>query len=124
MFAPTSDRDRKPVGKERRRPAILERGDRHHDARRPSHLPRAWRACPVRTGFDPRANSHRIGRAVSRDGRGGRKPVITDEKLYRARALITGGLTVREAAARVRVGRTALYAALKTEAKGTAPASA
>jgi DNA invertase Pin-like site-specific DNA recombinase len=62
--------------------------------------------------------------AVSRGRRGGRKPVITDEKLHRARALIAGGLTVREAAARVRVGKTALYAALKTEAKGTAPASA
>ena len=62
--------------------------------------------------------------AVSRCRRGGRKPVITDEKLHRARALIAGGLTVREAAARVRVGKTTLYAALKTEAKGTAPASA
>ena len=62
--------------------------------------------------------------AVSSGRRGGRKPVITDEKLHRARALIAGGLTVREAAARVKVGKTALYAALKTKAEGNAPASA
>ena len=62
--------------------------------------------------------------AVSSGRRGGRKPVITDEKLHRARALIAGGLAVREAAARVKVGKTALYAALKTKAEGNAPASA
>src|SRR5271156_6348815 len=50
--------------------------------------------------------------AISRGRRGGRKPVITAEKLRRARALLTQGLTVREAAARVKVGKTALYAAL------------
>ena len=41
------------------------------------------------------------------------KPVITDEKLKRARAIIASGLTVREAAVRLRVGKTALYDALR-----------
>ena len=53
--------------------------------------------------------------AAARGRRGGQKPVVTEEKLRRATALITQGLTVREAAARVRVGKTALYAALGTE---------
>jgi DNA invertase Pin-like site-specific DNA recombinase len=44
---------------------------------------------------------------------GGRKPVITAEKFKRARAIIAKGLAVREAAARLRVGKTALYAALR-----------
>ena len=50
--------------------------------------------------------------AVARGRRGGRKPVVTEEKLRRARTLIAQGLTVREAAARIKVGKTALYAAL------------
>ncbi|CAO3459875.1 Phage DNA invertase [Azospirillum argentinense] len=50
--------------------------------------------------------------AVARGRRGGRKPVVTEEKLRRARMLIAQGLTVREAAARIKVGKTALYAAL------------
>ncbi len=50
--------------------------------------------------------------AIARGRRGGRKPVVTDDKLRRAKALIAQGLTVREAAARVQVGKTALYAAL------------
>lgn len=50
--------------------------------------------------------------AVARVRRGGRKPVVTEEKLRRARMLIAQGLTVREAAARIKVGKTALYAAL------------
>ncbi|AWJ94415.1 invertase (plasmid) [Azospirillum baldaniorum] len=50
--------------------------------------------------------------AVARSRRGGRKPVVTEEKLRRARMLIAQGLTVREAAARIKVGKTALYAAL------------
>lgn len=53
--------------------------------------------------------------AVARGRRGGRRPVITEEKLRRARALIAQGLTVREAAARIKVGKTALYAALGEE---------
>ena len=51
--------------------------------------------------------------AEARGRRGGRKPVVTEEKLRRARDLIAKGLTAREAAARVRVGKTALYKALQ-----------
>jgi DNA invertase Pin-like site-specific DNA recombinase len=60
--------------------------------------------------------------AVSRGRRGGRRPVITDEKIRRARTLIAQGLTVREAAARIKVGKTALYMALgpKTEDRAAA----
>jgi hypothetical protein len=43
-----------------------------------------------------------------RGRKGGRKPVVTGEKLERARTLIGKGLTVREAATRLRVGKTAL----------------
>lgn len=54
--------------------------------------------------------------AKARGRNGGRKPVVTSEKLTKARALIEArGLTVREAAARVKVGKTALYAALSNE---------
>jgi DNA invertase Pin-like site-specific DNA recombinase len=51
--------------------------------------------------------------AAARGRKGGRKPVVTPEKLARAKALMSGGLNVREAATRVRVSKTALYAALK-----------
>lgn len=51
--------------------------------------------------------------AAARGRHGGRKPVVTAEKLKRARAIIAKGLTVREAAVRLRVGKTALYAALR-----------
>ena len=50
--------------------------------------------------------------ATARGRQGGRKPVVTDEKPRRAQTLLTQGLTVREVAARVKVGKTALYAAL------------
>jgi transposase len=39
----------------------------------------------------------------------GRKPVINDEKLQRAREYIAKGLNVREAAARLKIGKTDLY---------------
>jgi predicted DNA-binding protein (UPF0251 family) len=39
--------------------------------------------------------------------------VVTAEKLQRAREHIANGLTVREAAARLKVSKTALYAALQ-----------
>jgi DNA invertase Pin-like site-specific DNA recombinase len=52
--------------------------------------------------------------AAARGRKGGRKPVMTAEKLERARAIIGKGLTVREAATRLRVGKTALYAALRS----------
>jgi DNA invertase Pin-like site-specific DNA recombinase len=53
-----------------------------------------------------------IEAAAKRGRKGGRDPVVTDEKLSRARALIALGLNVREVAARIRIGKTALYNAL------------
>lgn len=50
--------------------------------------------------------------AEARGRKGGRKPVVTPEKLARARMHLAAGLTVREAAARVKVGKSALYLAL------------
>lgn len=50
--------------------------------------------------------------AEARGRKGGRRPVVTPDKLARARAHLAAGLTVREAAARVKVGKTALYKAL------------
>jgi len=50
--------------------------------------------------------------AAARGRKGGRRPVITPDKLARARVHLAAGLTVREAAARVKVGKTALYEAL------------
>jgi len=54
-----------------------------------------------------------LAAAAARGRKGGRKPAITDDKLRRAREHIAKGLTVREAAMRVKVGKTALYEALK-----------
>ena len=51
--------------------------------------------------------------AAARGRKGGRKVVVTAEKLERARAIIAKGLTVREAAIRLKVGKTALYQALR-----------
>jgi len=53
--------------------------------------------------------------AAVRGRKGGRKPVITDDKLRRARGMVGKGLTVREIATRLKVGKTALYEALKVE---------
>lgn len=53
--------------------------------------------------------------AAARGRKGGRKMVVTPEKLARARALIATGLTVREAATRLKIGKTALYTALAEE---------
>jgi len=50
--------------------------------------------------------------AAARGRKGGRKPVVTADKLRRAREHIANGLNVREAAARLKIGKTALYAAL------------
>jgi DNA invertase Pin-like site-specific DNA recombinase len=50
--------------------------------------------------------------AAARGRQGGRKPVMTGEKLRRAQALRAQGLTVREVAARIKVSKTALYTAL------------
>jgi len=53
--------------------------------------------------------------AAARGRKGGRKPAVTEDKLRRAREHIAKGLTVREAAMRVKVGKTALYEALTVE---------
>jgi len=53
-----------------------------------------------------------LSAAASRGRRGGRKPVVTADKLLRAETLIAKGLTVREVASRLKIGKTALYAAL------------
>jgi DNA invertase Pin-like site-specific DNA recombinase len=52
--------------------------------------------------------------AAARGRRGGRKPVVTVDKLQRAREHIANGLNVREAATRLKVSKTALYAALQS----------
>lgn len=54
-----------------------------------------------------------LAAAATRGRKGGRKPVATAELVERARVMIAKGLTVREAAARLRIGKTALYAALR-----------
>ena len=51
--------------------------------------------------------------AAARGRKGGRKPVVNAEKLQRAREYMAKGLNVREAAARLKIGKTALYAALQ-----------
>ena len=48
---------------------------------------------------------------------------MTDEKLRRAQTLLVQGLTVREIAARIKVGKTALYAALAQTAPEPAAAT-
>ena len=53
--------------------------------------------------------------AEERGRRGGRQAVVTPEKLAKARQHLAAGLNVREAAARVKIGKTALYQALKAE---------
>ena len=55
--------------------------------------------------------------AAARGRKGGRKPVVTAERLRRVQKLVDEGLTVREAAARVKVGKTALYAALASNGR-------
>jgi DNA invertase Pin-like site-specific DNA recombinase len=55
--------------------------------------------------------------AAARGRKGGRKPVVTEEKLKRARDMVSRGLTVREAASRLRIGKTALYGALTGSTK-------
>jgi hypothetical protein len=51
--------------------------------------------------------------AEKRGRRGGRQAVVTPERLVKARQHLAAGLNVREAAARVKIGKTALYEALK-----------
>ena len=58
-----------------------------------------------------------LAAAAARGRKGGRKPVIDADKLARAQSMIAKGLTVREAATRLRVGKTALYEALRPDAR-------
>jgi len=51
--------------------------------------------------------------AATRGRKGGRKPVVTLKKLEQAKAHISDGLTVREAAARLKTSKTSLYNALR-----------
>lgn len=57
--------------------------------------------------------------AAARGRKGGRKPVVTADKLQRAREHIANGLNVREAATRLKIGKTALYAALQASVEGS-----
>jgi DNA invertase Pin-like site-specific DNA recombinase len=54
-----------------------------------------------------------LAAAAARGRPGGRRQVVTDDKLRRARGLIAKGLSVRDAAVRLKVGKTALYEALR-----------
>ena len=55
-----------------------------------------------------------LSAAATRGRKGGRRPVVTPDRLERARLLISQGLTVREAAQRLKIGKTALYEAMAT----------
>jgi DNA invertase Pin-like site-specific DNA recombinase len=61
-----------------------------------------------------------LAAAAARDRKGGRKPVVTPDKLKRAQALLGQGLNVREAAMRLKVSKTALYQALAADKAGAA----
>lgn len=54
-----------------------------------------------------------LSAAAARGRKGGRKPVVTGDKLQKARTLLAQGLTVREVATRLKIGKTALYDALR-----------
>ena len=67
-----------------------------------------------------RERTHAGLKAARERGRpGGRRPVVTPDKLRKAREHIASGLTVREAAARLKIGKTALYKALEATEKNT-----
>ncbi len=61
-----------------------------------------------------------LAAAAARGRKGGRKPVVTADKLRRAREHLANGLNVREAAARLKIGKTALYAALQAAGEADA----
>lgn len=52
---------------------------------------------------------------------GSRRPVVTPDKLRKAREHIASGLTVREAATRPKIGKTALDKALEVAENGAKP---
>ena len=53
-----------------------------------------------------------------RGRRGGRRPVVTASKLAKAHDLLGKGLSVRQAAAAIKISKTALYEALRSPAEG------
>ncbi|MCF7702433.1 recombinase family protein [Loktanella sp. M215] len=57
-----------------------------------------------------------LAAAAARGRKGGRPIAVTTDKILRARQLMASGLNVREAAARIRISKSALYAALKNSA--------
>jgi DNA invertase Pin-like site-specific DNA recombinase len=54
-----------------------------------------------------------LNAAAARGRKGRRKPVVTPEMLTKARSLMSKGLTVREAAGRLKIGKSALYEAMR-----------
>ncbi len=54
-----------------------------------------------------------LAAAAARGRKGGRPIVVTPEKIIRARQLMASGLNARETAARIKISKSALYAALK-----------
>jgi len=62
-----------------------------------------------------------LAAAAARGRKGGRKPVVSADKLARAHSMVAKGLTVREAATRLKIGKTALYEALRLAADESTP---
>lgn len=58
-----------------------------------------------------------LAAAAARGRKGGRKPVVAAEKLACARHMIAKGLSVREVAVRLRIGKTALYEAAQAASR-------
>jgi len=58
-----------------------------------------------------------LSAAIARGCKGGRKSAVTADKLAKAKLLLAQNLNVREVAARLKVGKTSLYAALKIDSK-------
>ena len=56
-----------------------------------------------------------LAAAAARGRKGGRKPVLSTKLLESAQKLLGQGLSVREAAARLKLGKTTLYAALRQQ---------
>ena len=111
------DRNRDGAREARCRLPLDHRGDRHHHARRPAGVPPVRRARAVRARPDPGTHPRwALSAAAARGRKGGRKPVVDADKLARARSMVAKGLTVREAATRLKVGKTALYEALRLAA--------
>ncbi|RAZ82969.1 recombinase family protein [Mesorhizobium hawassense] len=84
----------------------------HHNRRRPVSLIAALQFERDLIRERTRAGLQAAG---ERGRRGGRQAVVTPEKLAKARQHLAAGLNVREAAARVKIGKTALYQALKAD---------